>query len=194
MSNLSLLEAESKKRRQLLIGWPLLVVSTTLYTVGCLKGCYSFLSNPPDQLSAIFFRPLANLIALLYSTIPGMGLLWSIPPDCSLADWRDSSNFSFYSFVALSFGLMLVAAELRWSAKNLSERIAGACRRAQEDQWQSEIFGGQPRSSAATALELIQISFYWPDRWWSRPFGIIGLAVIAAVLGQAINVWLHLSH
>jgi hypothetical protein len=169
MSNLSLLEAENKKRRQLLTGWPLLIFSTTLYIVAFLKGFYSFLSNPPDQLSAIFFRPFANLIALLYSAIPGMGRLWGIPPDCNLANWRDPSNFRFYSFVALVFGLMLVGSQLRWSAKNLSGRIASARQKAQEDQWRSEISGRQPRSSAATLLDLIQINISWQDRWWSRP-------------------------
>jgi hypothetical protein len=140
-----------------------------------------------------------------------MALLWGIPPECNLSvgNWLDPSNFGFYSFVALVFGLMLVASQLRLSAKNVSEPIASTRQKAQEDHWQSEISGRQPRSSAATVSELIHISISWQDQrwsisisrqdqWWSRPFGIVGLgiivAVIAAVIGQAIIVWLRLAH
>jgi hypothetical protein len=58
-----MLVAETEKRRQLIISWPLQIFSTTVYIAAALKGFYSFLSHPPDQLSAIFFRPFANLIA-----------------------------------------------------------------------------------------------------------------------------------
>lgn len=178
---MTLIQAERKSRRERWIGRFLKIFSAILILGSLLKGCDLLVQNsslPPMNV-------IANVIFGLYQGIPGIPTLWVYAPSLNLEQPLDPSNMEFL----VVFGLMLIGAQLLQSGKQLSQRIARIYEKVQEEHWRNQAGGNQSNEGIR-----IQIEMPVGDNWWTRPVGIVGLAIIGIVIAQAIMVELSLSH
>ena len=173
-------EASRKARRNLWLGWTVLIASIVILFVCMLRVLFESLPRPEPALGGRLFRLTNNGVAYLYDHIPFMHILWPHLPSGfpSLTPLLSSNNLTFAG-LALFFAWGYL---LRDSGLHLSRRIARQKERAEESGWQRSLTGevGRPEVLA------LQIDLERRDQWYERPLGIVLLSIVAAYLAALL--------
>lgn len=173
-------------------GWLLRIAGAFSMAVWGLRNLY--------ELSRLFVRsPLfgnlyagaANLIAWIYRTVPGVPTVWAHAPFWNVFQPFDPSNLSDALYVGFCFGLALCGTGFVQAGANLSRNIKRTKEDMQREQWKEAQRPSRVQTVNADTVIQTQIYLSSEDKWWTRPKGIVGLAIIGAVIAAIIAQWLN---
>ncbi|KFK95665.1 MULTISPECIES: YniB family protein [unclassified Serratia (in: enterobacteria)] len=174
------------------VGCGLLFSSALFYFVSLLMALYrAAQSMSGSDLLRRFGTIVQNIIATLYElTVPYIGFVWRNVPTINQSDPFTYGNLLFLGFV----GVMIVGKQLTLAGRRLQARIQHQVERVEELQWRDSMMRNSASPStviSAKSIENINI-FQHPmppnpeGRWWTRPWGVIGLSIISGYLVAAL--------
>jgi hypothetical protein len=174
------------------VGRGLLFSSALFYFVSLLMAIYRTAQSVSG--SDLFWRlghVVQNFIATLYElTAPYIGFVWRNVPTINQADPFSYGNLLFLGFV----GVMIVGKQLTLAGRRLQARIQRQIEHVEEIRWRDSMM--QNRASVGTVISAKSIEkiniFQQPmppipeGRWWTRPWGVIGLSIISGYIVAAL--------
>ena len=173
---MKLSEAIKKSKRQQSTGWAISLISFVLLLMSFALYIYHSSKNDTSIFQAIS-KLLNQGVVFIYQKTQFVSLLWEYAPELHYPEMFVEANLKFAAVVcAFMLGIIM-----RDSGVHLSRRINRVRQRAEEKVWEQSLTG---EISSADTLR-IEIPIESKDSWYTRPFGIITMAVIG---GYIVNV------
>lgn len=137
---------------------------------------YHSLKNDTSIFQAV--SKLLNLgVVFVYQKTQFLSLLWEYAPELHYPEIFVEGNLKFAAVIcAFILGMIM-----RDSGIHLSRRINKVRQRAEEKVWEQSLTG----EKSSTDTLRIEIPIESKDSWYTRPFGIITMAVIG---GYIVNL------
>jgi hypothetical protein len=167
------------------VGCGLLFSSALFYFVSLLMAIYRTAhSMSGSDLLWRFGAIVQNFIATLYElTAPYIGFVWRNVPTINQTDLFTYGNLLLLGFV----GVMIVGKQLMLAGRRLQVRIQGQIERVEEMQWRDSMMKNSASvGTVISAKSIGKINIFQqtmppsPEgRWWTRPWGVIGLSIIS---------------
>jgi hypothetical protein len=170
---LNLAEAYTKAKRNRLAGWIIGFSSLMLMFMSLAKQLYALTQGSSFPL----FLLVRNAVVWIYEKTSILSFLWRFAPTLSYPDIFVEMNWKFAALLCC----FILGATLTDSGRNLLRRIHAAQQKAEEKRWEQSINGEPDRRNTL----LIEIKAQPQDNWYTRPVGVITLAVIG---GYLVNV------
>jgi hypothetical protein len=95
--------------------------------------------------------------------------------------------------------LLAVSVVMHRAASSIRQDLREVLRQLQQEKWRRELDQDGRRDSAPLArqIQIYKDAPVMPMPWWTRPLGLIAIAVVGGVLAgvgtQALNLWLGLA-
>ena len=173
---MKLSEAIKKSKRQKNIGWTISLVSFVLLLMSFALYIYHSSKNDTSIFQAIS-KLLNQGVVFIYQKTQFLSLLWEYAPELHYPDIFVEANLKFAAVIC-AFMLGIV---MRDSGVYLSRRINKVRQRAEEKLWEKSLTG---EISSVDTLR-IEIPIESKDSWYTRPAGIITMAVLG---GYIVNL------
>lgn len=168
-------EAQQKGKYHLTVGLILSCSAAVIIVMSCLLTIY----NLAIHTNAVMLNPLmniiSNLVAKIYETTSWLSWLWSLAPLISFPDLFVLDNLGIASILSI-FTIGIV---MRDSGFALLRRVNKVTQRAEEKRWENSL-GGQPITPEN--ILTIEVAQAPTDNWYTRPAGIVALAVIGGYI------------
>lgn len=162
-------DAVRKAKNQRFAGWIISIPSFVLFVTGLLKSLYFQNAGVP------FLGPLIrSCVYWLYQKTIWLDPLWGFAPQFYFPDVFTGRNLGFVA-VLMAFILGCV---IRDSGIRLLQRIYRVEQRAEETLWERSLTGDSERRDITS----VEITLQAGDTWYTRPIGIILLAIISGIL------------
>ncbi len=174
---LPLSKAIKKARLQRFLGWFILLTSGTLILMSLLLSLYNTSINDTSAFKAIS-QGIATIIAIIYQKTQFMKFMWQYAPPLHYPDIFTIHNLKFLAILSS----LVIGGIMRDSGNHLAQRINKAIKNAEERQWENSLTGEKQYN--------IDIVIKSKDSWYTRPFGIIGMAIVA---GYIVNILSNIS-
>lgn len=178
---MKLSEAIKKARRQKIIGWIVSLTSLILLSMSVVLYIYRILKEDTSVFKSIS-ESLVILINFIYQKTQFLSLLWSFAPNIHYPNIFVEDNLKFAA-VLCAFILGII---MKDSGTYLTNRINKVRQKAEEKVWEKSLTG---ETSSVDTLR-IEIPIESKDNWYTRPFGIITMAIIG---GYIVNFLSKLS-
>lgn len=182
-------QAIKKSRRQIITGWIISISALIILVMSCVLTLYYMTLG-----SNVFDKPLNQIALTIFQNTQFLGLkyLWKIVPVIYYPEIFTIKNLGFAAIICL----LIFGVVMRDSGIKLAKRLNKKKDEAEEDQWlQSleykpvkESLKNEPVEKNGFRPIIIQISN--KENWYTRPPGIISLAIIA---GYLVNLLSKLS-
>jgi len=182
-------QAIKKSRRQITIGWTISIVALIILVMSCVLTLYYMTLS-----SNVFDKPFNQIALAIFQNTQFWGLkyLWKIVPVVYYPEIFTTKNLGFAVIVCL----LIFGVVVRDSGIKLAKRLNKKKDEAEEDQWLQSLKYDPVKQSLK--VEPVEQSGFRPiviqignkENWYTRPFGIISLAIIA---GYLVNLLSKLS-
>ncbi len=174
-------EAIKKSRRQRSVGWLISLTALLLLIMSLVLYIYRITENDQSLFRGIS-QILNNIATLVYQNTFFLMPLWEYAPELYYPNILVEGNLKFLAVV----GVFVLGIIMRDSGIYLSRRINKVRQKAEEKVWERSLTG-EVSSNDVLAIEIPMES---KDSWYTRPEGIVTLAVIG---GYIVNVISKLS-
>jgi hypothetical protein len=131
----------------------------------------------PGDDSSLFSSFFKKIAVLIYNNTTFLAPLWEFAPRLYFPNIFVEENLNFLFII----GLFLLGIIMRDSGLHLRRRIKEVKQRAEEKVWERSL-SGEASHNDVLAFE---ISLKSKDNWYTRPAGIIVLAIIG---GYLVNI------
>ena len=174
---MTLSEAIKKSKRQIFLGWVISSSSAVLLLMSLMLWLFESLKNDTSSFLSILSQLVVAVIVLIYEKTQFLSVLWYFAPTFHYPNIFVEENLKFAAIVcAFILGIIM-----KGSGVYLSKRINKARQRAEETVWEKSLTG---EVSSADTLK-VPIHIEAKDSWYTRPSGVITMAVIG---GYIVNV------
>ena len=176
------------------IAWIFRIAGIFSFPVWGLRNLYEFFRIfMRSPLFGNLYALVAKLIVWIYKTVPGVPTVWAHAPCFNVFRPLDASNLPNALYVGSFMGLSFWATGFSQAAASLSSNITLTETAMQREQWRGQEQPMYPQQTVKADM-VIQTQIYLSseDKWWTRPMGIVGLAIIATIIATLIAQWLML--
>lgn len=194
---LSIQEARRRLRRYLWSARGLTWTATGLLLLALLKGVGLLTSGYLGWIHpSAFVGYGVQWLCYRVQNLPVLGTVFAWMPALT------PPSGLFHPLVLLCFSMFVSGGIAHRAAFYLKEQLTQALGAAQQAKWQAELLGDQPTGPNTTNIgnhvHIYSAPSVSPGPWWTRPSGLLLIAVVggvaSAVLGQWLNLLLGLVH
>ena len=123
--------------------------------------------------------------------LPGGDLLWESVTAMNPPLWLIRPE------VVVSMALLFLSGLLRRAASELRSGLQKALSAAQLAHWQRELSGDRPVPVRGDQIG-VQVNLHQqlpapPTPWWTKPWGLLAIAIVGAVAAAVIGQWLNIQ-
>ncbi|WP_250633353.1 hypothetical protein [Pinirhizobacter soli] len=178
-----------------MISWALFALGGMILAAFYLKAVYLHLAGCTHQLFQSQCLSINGVIVWLYNVVPGIEQLWGWVPE---ADESSPLRMFYSPAIVVAVFLWIFSGRLARIARQLRADTDNARRQARTGEMAASLRQQQHigNVSAGGDVHINQtIGHEKPSQSpiWNAVFGVGG-AILAAVIGQFINVWLGIAH
>jgi hypothetical protein len=192
-ANLTVAQAYSRLRWYTWLSRLLGLLCAGYFAICALKGLYPLMETLaawPPPLNTIGTMAV-QAITWVYGSVPGVRQWWPDLSALGLAWLVDTRT------LLMAAGIF-VAGLMKRAAVDLRERLRRAIESAQLARWRDELRGEAPPAAVNIGNIGGQVNVYQSapvpkSPWWSRPFGMLLIAVVSGVAAAVLGQWLNLE-